>query len=323
MHIFFNGKPVEIDQEQTVLSALLDQGYDIPNICQAGACQSCMLQATEGEIPEEAQLGIKDTLKSQGYFLACCCRPESPLHITDKTNNQPHLDVQVIKHTLFNENTLCLHLQPPTPFNYKAGQFITLWKDKDTGRSYSLASVPDIDNDLVLHIGRIKDGKVSNWLFDNVKLGDTLHIQVAAGECFYTSGNPEQPLLLAGTGTGLAPLYGIARDALHQGHQGDIHLFHGAVQRKDLYLHQNLLDLQAQHKQFHYHSSVLQKDQQQPPLDSTPINEQILTIDGDLSQYKVYLSGAPDIVNTMKNKLFLAGVSIKNIYSDPFIAADS
>ena len=34
------------------------------------------------------------------------------------------------------------------------------------------------------------------------------------GRLFYVAGRPAQPLLLIGSGTGLAPFYGIARDAL-------------------------------------------------------------------------------------------------------------
>ena len=46
--------------------------------------------------------------------------------------------------------------------------------------------------------------------------------------------------MLAGAGTGLAPLYGIARDALAQGHTGPVWLFHGGVDLRGLYLAEEL-----------------------------------------------------------------------------------
>ncbi|VAW56051.1 2-polyprenylphenol hydroxylase and related flavodoxin oxidoreductases [hydrothermal vent metagenome] len=323
MHIFFDNKRFELEQEQTVLSALLDQGYDIPNICRAGACQSCIMQATKGEIPSEAQLGLKETLKLQGYFLACCCKPKTPLHIIDDAKKHEHFSATVIHHTLFNDNILCLRLKPLSTFNYHAGQFITIWKNNKIGRNYSLASVVNTDAYIELHIRRVDKGIVSNWLFDEVKLNDTLQIQAAMGNCFYTPEAPEQTLLLAGTGTGLAPLYGIMRDALQQGHRGEIHLIHGAIQTKDLYMHKTLLDLQSLYKQFHYHASVLQNDNKQCSISTIPIDEQVLNVANNLPKCKIYLCGAPDIVNLMKNKLFLAGASTKNIFADPFIAASN
>ncbi len=323
MDIFFNEKRIEVEQGQTVLTALLDQGYDIPNICRAGACQSCIMQATEGEIPAKAQLGLNDSQKAQGYFLACCCEPDSPLHIIDDSSQHQHIAAEVIEHSLFNDNILCLRLKPSTEFKYHAGQFLTIWKDNKIGRSYSLASVSGTDEYLECHIGRIANGIVSNWLHDDIKPGDTLQIQAATGNCFYTPGKPEQHLLLAGTGTGLAPLIGIARDALQQGHQGEINLIHGTLKSKDLYLHQTLLDMQASHKQFHYHTSVLHGDDSQDSINTMPLDEQILNLEKNLADCKIFLCGAPDIVNSMKMKLFMAGASNKNIFIDPFIAADA
>ena len=75
--ILFNGQTIRVKIGQTVLSALLEQGHNIPNSCRAGVCQSCLIQATEGDVPPEAQTGLKDTLKAQGYFMACSCKPET------------------------------------------------------------------------------------------------------------------------------------------------------------------------------------------------------------------------------------------------------
>jgi malonyl-CoA/methylmalonyl-CoA synthetase len=58
--------------------------------------------------------------------------------------------------------------------------------------------------------------------------GTEFIISAAIGQCFYVSGRSQQPLLLVGSGSGLAPLYGIARSALAQGHEGDIWLYHGS-----------------------------------------------------------------------------------------------
>ena len=330
-HIIFDKQRFELNEGQTVLSVLLDRGYEIPNSCRAGVCQGCLMQAVEGEVPESAQVGLKDTLKSQGYFMACSCQPDTPLKVVAGKAEELRCSANVVEHKHISDNILRLRLKPEPGFNYRGGQYITTWKNDTLGRSYSLASVSALDDHLELHIRRIPDGRVSNWLHDEIKLGDTLQIQSAMGDCFYVAGQPEQEIMLAGTGTGLAPLIGIARDALHQGHRGDIHLIHGTTQISDLYMHQTLLDMAEQYPQFHYHANVLNAANEplsvKPAavktnsISSQPLDQQLIETVTDLAASKIYLCGDAGIVNALKRKLFIAGASINNIYSDPFISA--
>ncbi len=320
-HIIFDDQRIELDEGQTVLSGLLDHHYDIPNSCRSGVCQTCLMQAVDGEIPEIAQVGLKDTLKAQGYFLACSCVPQTPLRVVTTQADVLRCSATVINQTLLSKNVLRLRLKPEHTYEYRAGQYLTVWKTATIGRSYSLASVAELDDFLELHIRRIPNGIVSNWLHDTVKTGDILQIQAATGNCFYIPGSPEQKILLAGTGTGLAPLIGIARDALLQGHTGDIHLIHGATQMDDLYLHQALLDMAMQHHQFHYHTSVLQADHVTPQISTVPLEQQSIDVAVNPADWRIYLCGDVNMINGLKRKLFIAGASMNNIYSDPFVGS--
>lgn len=322
-HIIFDNQRIDLSEGQTVLSALLERNYNIPNSCQAGVCQSCLMQASNGEIPAAAQNGLKDTHKAQGYFLSCSCTPNTPLEISMVNDANQRYTATVSEHRLLSSDILCLRLTIPNTFEYRAGQFINLWKDKTLGRSYSLASVSTLDDDIELHIRRIKNGEMSNWLHDNVRLGDELDIQAATGDCFYVADKPEQKIILAGTGTGLAPLIGIARDALQQQHQGEIHLLHGAIKSDDLYQHQMLLRMAEQYEQFHYHANVLQRDDEKIADNviryEHPLEQHITEIMQQSKDCKAYLCGDADIVNKLKRTLFIGGMNMNNIYSDPFI----
>ena len=83
-------------------------------------------------------------------------------------------------------------------------------------RSYSIASLLT-DDSLELHVRVLPEGRMSQWLASTARVGHADGDPGPSGDCFYTAGREDQPLLLAGTGTGLAPLFGIARDALRQG----------------------------------------------------------------------------------------------------------
>ena len=287
------------------------------------------MQAIDREIPESAQIGLKDTLKAQGYFLACSCQPKTSLHVVKANDTTLNYSATVIEHEFLGVDILRLRLKPEQTFEYRAGQFVTLWKTQSLGRSYSIASVAELDDSLEFHIRRITGGQLSNWLHDEVKVGDSLQLQAATGNCFYMPGSMEQKIILAGTGTGLAPLIGIARDALHQGHSGEIHLIHGTLQKEDLYLHQTLLDMAEQNEQFHYYANVLKlsdqsvTDNANSSIGSIPLEQQVIEIAVKPDEWKAYLCGDENIVNSLKKTLFLSGVNMKNIYTDPFVSSTS
>jgi NAD(P)H-flavin reductase len=159
---------------------------------------------------------------------------------------------------------------------------------------------------------------MSGWLFDEARPGDAVELQGPAGECFYVPGRPEQPLLLAGTGTGLAPLYGIARDALAHGHTGPLWLFHGAVEASGLYLVDELRELRARHPHFQYRPSVLRGPER--------VGVTVGALDALIQEtcprpvgWRAFLCGDPARVLSLRKKLFLAGLSLKDIHADAFL----
>lgn len=317
-NITFEQCVVSVSDGQTVLEALLDAGHDIPNACRAGACHSCLMQASIGKPPANAQDGLKETQKAQNFFLACCCQPDHDMTVALPSDADVRISCEVTCKTEIADSILEIRLKPSSEFNYISGQYITLWKDHHDGRSYSLASVPSLDEELILHIREIPGGVLSNWLKTSVNIGQFVDIQGPSGDCFYTSDALEAPLLLVGTSTGLAPLYGILRDAISQGHSGDIHLFHGALSKSGLYLVDELRALAKTHPNVHYHPSVV-KGEAEGDIQAGLIDDLVMGLAKDFRPFRVYLCGAPELVENLKKKVFLKGASLKHIYSDAFL----
>lgn len=318
--IRFAGCALPVVEGETVLETLLAAGFDIPNGCRAGSCQSCVMQRVSGEVDAAAQQGLKDSWQAQGLFLACQCRPASDLELRLPDASALRVECVLAAREALGSEVMLLRLQPQHAFAYRPGQHVILWRDERLGRSYSLASVPAVDGDLLtFHIRRLPGGAVSPWLCDGLKVGERIDIQGPGGDCFYTGGDPAQPLLLAGTGTGLAPLYGILRDALGQGHQGEIHLYHGALRGDGLYLHSTLRQMAREHANFHYHPSILEAD---PGADEDipvePLGPLLKRECPDLAGWKVYLCGADDLVRQLQRQCFLAGAGLQDIYTDAF-----
>ncbi len=306
---------------ESVLAALLRNNVDVPFSCRAGACHSCLLRRSNGSVPASSQSGLKPTLCSQNYFLACQLVPDEDITVTlpDDALVTGHAIVAGLDR--LNEDICRVLLEPATALYYHAGQYISLRRQDGLARSYSLASVPSVDQHLELHVRRMDNGRMSNWINDALKVGDPMDFRGPYGDCFYLPDAPEQDLLLIGTGTGLSPLVGIARDALQSQHRGDIHLFHGSRAIKDLYLDRYLRELADAHPNFHYQACVTGE--------STPdgvrqgrANNIAFSEFPDLSGKRVFVCGLPEMVHSARKTAYLNGAAMDDIMADAFEMTD-
>lgn len=314
--ITYGGQSYEAG-DLSVLDCLTAQGVPIPSSCHSGLCHSCMMQAVSGNVPEKAKAGLKDTLAAQNYFLACCCYPQESIEIVLPDAAMGKLQARVTRIEYLNADILGIRIKPSQPFVYKAGQFINFFKDEVNARCYSLASVPALEDELFLNVRKVPNGLLTGWMFDQLKAGDAVTISEASGDCFYVPGNPGQNLLLIGTGSGLAPLYGIIRDALLNGHQGKISLYHGSYNLGGFYLVDELRKLAQEHENFSYVPCVSDGEAPQGYA-SGMVLDVALHDNPDLSGWRVFLCGHPEMVKSAQQKTFFAGASMRDILADPF-----
>jgi CDP-4-dehydro-6-deoxyglucose reductase len=306
-----------LGSDETVLEALLQAGVSVPNSCRAGACQSCRLRACAGEPPAAAQAGLRPALRERGYFLACLCRPTEDLTVA--VGEDPPLDAQVVAVDPLAPDIVRLRLRPATRLDHRAGQFVTLLRDDGLARSYSLASLPG-DDLLEMHVRVLPHGRMSRWIAGDLRPGDRVRIRGPEGECFYSDGDPAQPLLLVGVGTGLAPLHGIVRDALRRGHTGPITLLHGALTPTGLYLADRLGELARRHENLRYVQCALRGD----PTEDVQIGSVeavAATLLPKLAGHQVFLCGDPDRVHALRKQCFLRGARMNQIHADAFVTA--
>jgi CDP-4-dehydro-6-deoxyglucose reductase len=314
----YEGQSYALAQSESVLDVLLRNGIKAAHSCKAGSCGSCLMRAAQGPVPARAQSGLKDSWRAQGYFLACVCQPEADLELT-RVGEDVQLGATITGLELLSADVLRVRLRCDEFINFRAGQYVTILREGGLARSYSIASLPE-EGELDLHVRRVSSGKMSGWLHDEARVGERVSVLGPSGECFYVPGKEEQPMLLVGTGTGLAPLYGILRDALQHGHRGPIHLFHGALHAGGLYLVDELRRLVDEHTQVKYTPAVLHGDESEG-LAVGAIDQVVLKRLPKLSGWRGYVCGDPGIVQSLKKKLFLSGMASRDIYADAFLPA--
>ncbi len=319
----FAGESIPLAGGATVLEALEAQGIAVPNSCRAGACQSCTMRAVSGPVPREAQAGLSPAKRELGHFLACVCRPSEDLEVAS-LDEAAEVSVAIVEVRRTSGAVLLVRLRSESPLEYRPGQFITLLRPDGLARAYSLASVPSLDGELelLLHVRHFPDGAMSGWLA-GAQAGAQMSLRGPFGECFYVAGQEAAPLLLVGTGTGLAPLYGIARDALRAGHRGPITLLHGARRAQDLYLRQEVAALVAEHPNLEVVASALEvaEGAEAEGVDRRAIDAIALERAQScaMKDLRVFLCGAPELVVGLRRRLFIAGVSMRSIFADAFL----
>ena len=130
---------------------------------------------------------------------------------------------------------------------------------------------------------------------------------------------PNQPVLLIGTGTGIAPLYGILKQALSAGHHGGIIFYAAAGDPDQLYLREELTTLADRHSDFRYVPVVHRNSGNQPDLLEGDLIDLIPRRHPQLRHYLVYLCGAPAMVETLKERCFMNGVLMEDIFTNTFL----
>lgn len=319
----FKSRKFALRQYESVLDCLLRNGQAIPYACKAGMCQACLIKAVNCEATEESRKWIKPALQAKGYTLACQWVPAENVEAALPGIEEFSVPAVISELLLLNERVLRMRLEVTDQtrmFHYTPGQYLTLINPAGIARSYSIANGYEQDSFIELHVSSTTHGVFTQWLFNVATTGTAVHLRGPAGDCFYSNlDGGSHPLLLAGTGTGLAPLYGIARDALCNHHLGPIHLYHGGRTEAQLYYREELQELAERHPNFFYHPCVVESGGA-PELHTGRLELLVeAALDpASLQQTRAFLCGAPDFVHGMRKRLFLKGLRAPNIHCDPF-----
>jgi ferredoxin-NADP reductase len=121
--------------------------------------------------------------------------------------------VKAIRAETANVKTLTLTLPAWRP--HRAGQHydvrLTAADGYSAQRSYSVASEPEREGEIDITVERIRDGEVSLFLDDAVRVGDRFEVRGPIGGYFVWDASLGGPLLLVAGGAGVVPLMAMLR----------------------------------------------------------------------------------------------------------------
>ncbi|PSR54214.1 ferredoxin [Adhaeribacter arboris] len=147
--------------------------------------------------------------------------------------SQPNLFLKVVAITPETSDAITIHLEHPDKINipYLAGQFLTLMvpiNGKKERRAYSLCSFPGEQPRLSVTVKRVMGGLLSNYLLNQLKVGDTLEVLAPMGNFnFVPDSTSNRTMVLIGAGSGITPLMSIAKSVLQGETASQVMLIYG------------------------------------------------------------------------------------------------
>ncbi len=327
VHVKSSGHEFELEQDETILQAALREGYGFPYGCRNGSCGSCKGEVLEGLIDygQYEAKALSDAERTAGYALLCQAKPLTDVTVEVREISSASgivvkiLPCRVVKLEQLSHDVVRVYLKLPASerLQFFAGQYIDILLRNGLRRSFSIANPPHDDEFIELHIRQIEGGRFTGDM-SNLKEKAILRIQGPLGN-FYLREDSTRPIILMAGGTGFGPIKGIIEHALTEKLTRPMHLYWGVRAKQDLYLDDLARGWAEQYENFLYTPLLSQpkpEDEWQGRRGYVP--RAVVQDYPDLTDYEVYASGPPAMVQEGHVLLTKHNLAIENFYADPF-----
>jgi len=324
-----NGERTFLVREgEAVLTAALRQGVMLPYSCKNGTCGSCKGNIVQGEVhyPFHPPLALEREDYAANRALMCQAEPLEDLVIQVREIEAVRdievrmLPARVIEKTQLSPSVVRLKLKLPRNqrLQFLAGQYVDVLLQGGKRRAFSIASCPSLEDEIELHIRHVEGGDFTGFVFDTLKALDIIRFEGPLGNFFVRNDDPLRPMIMLGGGTGFAPLKSMIENLLEHGDRREIHLYWGARQREELYLDELPLQWAEAHAHIHYRRAVSDEPQLPAGYFAGLAHEAVLADHPDLSQFDVYMSGPPAMIDAARHAFRERGLNPDRLYYDSF-----
>jgi CDP-4-dehydro-6-deoxyglucose reductase len=327
-----SGHAYDVAEDQNILQAGLDAGYQLPYSCRAGTCRTCKGIIQEGEVDygRVHPTYLSEADKAKGHVLLCQAKPLSDLVVEVKELHglagiRPRkipCRVERLEKPAPDVVVLGLRLPMNENFRFVAGQYIDFLLKDNQRRSYSIATAPKPEGvtALELHVRHTPGGLFTDHAFSTLKVRDLLRFEGPLGT-FYLREESTKPIVLVASGTGFAPIKAICEYALAKKLSRPMTLYWGCRAKRDLYM----LDAPSSWSAPGFNFVPVLSDPT-PECQWTGrtgfVHRAVMEDFPDLSGYQVYACGAPVMVDAARRDFSeKAHLPPDEFFADSFLTA--
>ncbi|MRI33588.1 hypothetical protein EOPP23_11380 [Endozoicomonas sp. OPT23] len=239
---------------------------------------------------------------------------------------RPTYPVTLIERHQLSSNTIQLDFNVDGSFSYEAGQFIQLHfhhNGEDFKRSYSIANSPaSFETTGILEVAlSYVEGGVASGFFSTLEAGSELSLGGPFG-ILTAPENPAGQVVLAGTGTGIAPYRAMSEELLALAEKGtNITLLMGVRSRGELIYAEDLKAVADSHPNISYKTCF----SREPDVDISDcenkgyIQNQFDGLNINPESDIVYLCGNPKMIDDATELLKEMGLGVRQIKREKYV----
>jgi propane monooxygenase reductase component len=317
------GLEIEVDEDETILSAAFRQGLMLMHGCKEGQCSACKSFLLDGEVDLDrySTFALPDFEEAEGWTLLCRAHPYSDLEVElinyDEEILRSGLPIKTVTTVVeavepLTSDIRLLRLRPSEPLAYKPGQYvdIAIPGHADEHRSFSMAGTePDV---LEFMIKLYPGGRFSGLLSEgSIQPGDELEVTGPYGVFTLRASSPRR-LLFIGGGAGMAPILSLLRSLQESDSERAATYYYGARTAADLFHLEQLAALPAAFV------PALSEDANGWNGETGLITDVVERLEADIAEVDAYVCGPPPMVEAAIALLEAKGVPESHIYFDKF-----
>ncbi|WP_110667975.1 hybrid-cluster NAD(P)-dependent oxidoreductase [Salinicola halophilus] len=247
----------------------------------------------------------------------------NPVNTQTWTNGRHQVRcVKIIQET-WNVKTFCFMADQPVMFFFKPGQFVTLELEingKPAMRSYTISSSPSIPYSFSITVKRLIGGQISNWLHDNLRVGDEMVVHGPVGD-FNVIDHPAEKVLLLSGGVGITPLMSMTRWFFDTNAAVDLEFVHCAQAPDDIIYHRELIHMFSRLPEFKLHIVCERSDAISQAWAGFRgyLSRQMLSLMApDYLDREIFCCGPTPFMNAVRNVLLEDGFDMSRYHQESF-----
>lgn len=323
-------KDYVVEGGKPLLSTLKEQQVFIPSACGGrGSCGLCKCRVRSGGgdvLPTELPFLSPEEI-SGGVRLSCQLKVKQDMAIEIPEElfkvRQYATKVSQIRDLTHDIKEVTLELLAPQDMDYRAGQFIQFevpayeLSDEPVYRAYSMSSHPADPGKIELEIRLVPNGICTTYVHRYLKEGEAVTINGPYGD-FYLRDTEAHIVMIAG-GSGMAPMKSILLQMAEEGCQRRCTYFFGARSKSDLFLLDEMAELERKLPHFTFVPALSQPDPGDAWTGASGMITEVVAAHPNMgNDVEGYLCGSPGMIDACVKTLTSLGVAEEKIYFDKF-----